>query len=141
MIRLALAILLILPFIGIAAGKNGRDFAGFYQIKDSTDQGATVKVTLAVRVFNYSESDVSEGSLSFRESGATNRILGTVTGVSVNQHESTLVTGEFTVPLGEFERWQQGRRPDVTIEFQDADGNPQSKPVEITRGRAGSEVQ
>lgn len=136
---LALSILLILSFAGIAAGKNGRDFAGICQIKDSTNQGATVRVTLAIRVFNYSENDVTDGNVSFRQSDAGHNILGSISGVSVNEHQSVLVTAEITVPLSEYTRWHRGAHPVVTIEFQDADGNPQSEPVEIVRGHAGTE--
>lgn len=139
MSRLALSILLTLPFVGIAAGINGRDFAGFYQIKDSTNQGATVRVTLAIRVFNYSKNDVTDGSVSFRQSDAGHNILGSISRVSVGEHQSVLVTAEITVPLGEYERWQRGVSPDVTIEFQDTDGNLQSERVEVDRGHAGVE--
>ena len=137
--RIALSILLILPFAVIAAGKNGRDFAGIYQIKNSANQGATVRVTLAIRVFNYSENDVTDGSVSFRQSDASHNILGSISGVSVSEHQSVLVTAEISVPLSEYTRWHRGARPVVTIEFQDADGNPQSEPVEIVRGHAGIE--
>jgi hypothetical protein len=136
-----LATLSFLIFLSVsgAMGKDGRGFTGFYQARGSSGHEATVRVTLAVRVFNSTSGDVSEGSLRLRDSLPPHRFLGSITGVFVNGRGNVLVTGEFEVPQNEFERWQRGGRPDLTIEFQNSAGKRQSQTVELKRGRVGNE--
>jgi hypothetical protein len=51
--------LVLLAPINPGRATDGRDFAGFYEVSNVTDLGDTVRVTLTVRVRNYSDADVS----------------------------------------------------------------------------------
>ena len=64
-IPVALALCLALATVGYLGAKDGRDFAGFYDISDVTDLGEEVKLTLTVRVFNYSGTDVFGAKITF----------------------------------------------------------------------------
>jgi hypothetical protein len=63
-----LASLILLLSAYAASGKNGRDFAGFYTVSNVVDQGNQTMLTLRVQLFNQSDADVKQATLTLRES-------------------------------------------------------------------------
>lgn len=129
--------LILLLSSNLAAVENQRGFAGFYQAQKTSDGTQTVQVTLAIRFFNYSRSNVSDGVLELRDSLPPHKVVASLSQVSIIAGGSLQVTGDFTLPRSEYVRWQNGGHPEMTIEFRDADGHSQSQALELARGRAG----
>jgi hypothetical protein len=131
--------LLLLWSTLVALGKDAQRFTGFYQAHGSSAQGASITVTLSVRIFNPTDAPITGGSLLLRESLPPHSKLGSLNNVSVPGRGSVLVAGKFNVPRVEFESWQRGGSPDLTFEFQSSNGKPLSQKVDLKRGHVGNE--
>ena len=131
--------LLLLLFALTAPGKDTQRFTGFYQAHGSPAEGTSITVTLAVRIFNPTDTPITGGSLRLRESHPRHATLGSMNNVSVAGHGNVLLTGKFTVPRVEFDSWQHGGHPDLTLEFQNSIGKPLSQTLELKRGHVGNE--
>ncbi len=130
---LALFALLVSP---LALAANGRDFAGFYQYANVGEMGTQEQVTLSVRVFNYSGADIADARLILQDP-LLRATYGGFIRVSIQNGGSAPVSGNFTIPIAEYERWQVGSVPHLWIEFTDAAGNSVRRPVELVPGRTG----
>jgi hypothetical protein len=121
--------------------KDGRDFAGFYDLANVTDLGDSVQASFSVRVFNYSEADVSGATLTLQDSLSPEQSYGAFHAVSIGQGQSVwLADLIITVPHSEYERWQQGAPPSLRIDFVAAGGNAISPMVELSRLLSEGEV-
>jgi len=114
-------------------GENGRDFAGVYDVTNVSDLGETVQLTFSVRVFNYSGGDVTGGTLNLEDSIQPSTIYGSFYAVSITYRKNVRLTGNFTVAGSEFQRWRKGASPRLTFEFQNSEGQPQKRLVELSR--------
>lgn len=121
------------------AAEGRRGFTGFYQARTISQGPLTVQVRLTIRIFNNTRAGVSAGILELRDSIPPYKVLGTFDPVSVNARTSVEVTGDFAISTAEYARWREGGRPELTLEYSDADGNPQSRSVELARGNVGTE--
>ncbi len=117
----------------LAHGKNGRDFAGFYDVKDATDLGSEVQLTLLLRLFNYSDAEVADATLTLRDSLLRQKSYGSFPSVSVGDRQSVRLSGGFTIPHREYERWQRGAVPNLIIEFKDAAGKSIRRRIELVK--------
>ena len=50
-----------------ASAKNGRDFAGYYDLTQVTDLGESFQVNFSVRLFNFGDSDVDGATLTLAD--------------------------------------------------------------------------
>ncbi len=137
--RFGTTVCLLVLAAGLACGRNGRDFAGFYQIKDAADQGLAFKVRFAIRVFNYSDADATQATLTLANSLSPRRAYGSFTQVSIPRGGDVVLSGNFAVPLREYKRWQRGGAPELIIQFQDDAGKTVRRSVELTRRPLGEE--
>jgi hypothetical protein len=118
------------------AAADGRDFAGFCKLGEITGLGDEVSVPLTVRIHNYSGADVTSGEIVLENSllpGAELARFPTI--VDIPDGESAPASGTFTVPLPMYEEWQQGGTPQLRLEFTDAEGTPQRRPIELSLSR------
>lgn len=138
-----LASLLLLASGPRTAAEDGRDFAGFYQVgEDVTDLGEDVRVTLTVRIHNYSGADVIGAKIILEDSLLPAEDLGTFAAiVDIRYRESARASEPFTVPLRLYDQWQEGVPPHLRLEFTDAAGTKQRAPVELGPMLVDEEVQ
>ncbi len=132
--RCACLILLTAVSVALCSGKNGRDFAGTFQIQNSVELGGMVQATLLLRVFNYSALDVHEATLTLVDSVHPHGALGSMAGVSIPPRRNTQLKAEFTVPEREFQKWRNGSAPRLVLELPDAKGVKVRRPVELILG-------
>lgn len=114
-----------------ASAKNGRDFAGFYNVSNVVDQGNQVAFTLRVQVFNHSDADVKQAVLTLRESPGGE--LGAFQPVKLwRNHGEVRLTQQFVVPKHEFERWHKGSQPALMVVYHDAQGQRYDRFVQMS---------
>jgi hypothetical protein len=132
-----------LPLIlGIAAvpvnAKNGRDFAGYYDLTQATDLGESFQVSFSVRMFNFGDSDVDGATVALVDPLRSKKSYGAFQAVSLRQRERVRLNDLIvTVPKREYERWRQGGPPALQIEFTAADGTLVRRRVELSRQPLG----
>lgn len=142
----AVALVVFLPALGALPvfAKGPRKFAGFYRVIQATDQGDKVELRLSLQVFNYSDADVKDATISLKSSlphpaGAAEsweKEQPSFAGVVLRVNEHTIVPpleGTFTVPAREYGGWLKGARPGFVIDFRDASGKPQHRAIELAR--------
>jgi hypothetical protein len=121
-----------------------REFAGFYRILQATNQEGRVEVRISLRVFNYSEADVTDATIRLASSlphapgaaEAWEKEQPTFQGVVLRVNERQVVPpleATFTVPAREYEQWLKGLGPQFVIDYQDASGKPRHRGIELTR--------
>ena len=126
--------------------KGAREFAGFYRIVQATNQGDQVEVRISLHVFNYSDADVKDATISLessvphppRAAEAWGKEQPSFQGVTLRVKEHQVVPpleATFTVPAWEYQQWLKGAQPHFVIDYQDASGKPQHKAIELMRRR------
>lgn len=137
-----LLLLILLGALALAA-EDGRDFAGFYKVgEDVTDLGADIRVTLTVRIHNYSGADVIGAKIILEDSLLPGEDLGSFAAiVDIRDRESARASEPFTVPRRLYDEWQEGVPPHLRLEFTDASGPKQRAPVELAPMLVDEEVQ
>ena len=131
---------LILLAASTAVAKDGRDFAGFYEVSNVVELGQELQVTLTVRVFNYSDADVNDATITLEDSLLPGETYGSyLTPVYVQPRESVRLSDHFTIPRREYEYWQEGGTPSLTIKFRDPDGNTILRMIELAPMLVGGE--
>jgi hypothetical protein len=134
------AYLLVLLLAAVSAhAANGRDFAGFYEIENVTEQGPTVRLTFSVRLSNYSGAKVSGATLTLRDRLLPPQANGSFPSVSFGDRESVRCSAEVVISRFEYERWQRGGLPNLLIEFRDAQGNLVRRGAELVQKPVGKE--
>lgn len=124
---------LVLAPLPQSQATDGRDFFGAYLVTDAAEQGASVRLTLKVRLSNYSDGDITEATVALEDCRLTGNTYGSFPGtVSLGDKASAQIAGEFTIPKEEYDHWQDGSKPYLTISYQDAAGNTQKRPIEMT---------
>ncbi len=115
-----------------ALAADGRDFAGFYRYEKTADLPSGMKqVTLSLRLFNYSGADLTGAALVLENRLPLGATLGSVGGVSIDDGADAVVSGSFTVPDAEFQRWRSGGAPQFVLEYFDDEGDKVQRPVEL----------
>ncbi len=129
-----LGLTLVFQFAGFeASAKDGRDFAGFYDLASITDLGDQVRFDFKLQVFNYSGTDLSNATITLRDSLPPGSVYATFGNVSMASNESVTQSQTVTVPKREYEQWRQGAQPNVIIWFRDSTNQNREQPVELLR--------
>jgi hypothetical protein len=132
--RELIGLTLILLTALVTLAKDGRDFAGYYSLTNVTEQGSQVNLTLTVQVFNYSDADIKQASVVLHQSDPGMTVQGAFPPVKVfhNQSDVRLSQG-FSVPLEEYQRWQNGMVPRLMVHFMGANGIEQHRSIQLSR--------
>ena len=140
--RLSLGLVLcLLPAAGAAAA-DGRDFAGFWRLGEITELGEDVSVTVTLRIHNYLGADVVAANLMLEDSRRPGETLATfVDLVDIQDGGTARASDTVIVPRHEYEQWQQGARPRLRLEFRDAAGTTERRPVELAAILADEEEE
>jgi hypothetical protein len=112
--------------------KDGRDFAGFYNVSNVIEQGDQMVITLRVQVFNNSDADVKQAVLTLRQNPGP--ALGTFPSVKLwRNHGEVRLTQQFAVPKHEFESWHKGGgQPAVMVVTHDENGQRHDRYVQLS---------
>lgn len=137
-VLLVSATLLLLVALPVPA-KDGRDFAGFYKLGEIADLGEEVRVTLTVRVHNYSAADVNDATINLEDSLFPDTVYGRFEHVSIGDREGVRLAGVFIVARSEYDLWQVGSAPHLRILFQDAAGKTAERLIALAPGLTDEE--
>jgi len=119
--------------------KAGRDFTGHYEVSDVTDLGLDVALTLSVRIFNLSESDVNGAAITLDDSVLVGNTYTTFPTTAIRAGSSTKLIGAVTIPHGEYDLWLAGGTPRMEIEFRNAQGETIHRLIEMSPKPTGRE--
>ena len=132
-----LACLVLLVGI-LAPAKDGRDFAGFYDVADTLDLGEEVRVTLRFRIFNFGDADV-QGAIITLEDHVQLTSYGSFDFISIEQGNSVRLEKDFFIPQWEYDLWQEGATPRLSVQYTDAAANTVYRSVELMEMLVGEE--
>ncbi len=108
---------LLLLGAGLLSAEDVRDFAGLYMIGEITDLGDQVRVSLTVRVTNYSGADVVAATITLEDSLLPGQSCGTFL--------------RLVIPRREYDQWQSGPTPQLRIEFKNGAGQTVQRMIEL----------
>jgi len=125
----ALLAMLLSSFLSFA--KDGRDFAGYYNVADATEQGDQVQVTLRVRVFNYSGQDIRQALVVLHQPAGLG-IYGVIKPIKMLPAlKDGKVSEQVTIPRHVYEQWQKGDSPEISLVYHDAQGTRWEKSIQV----------
>lgn len=130
----ALLTSLLLATVG-ASGRNGRDFTGYFNLSGVQEQGDLIQVTLHLRLFNHSNTDLSSVVVTLLDSAPALDFRGNFAPVKVWKKQQFIeMSREFTVSKLEFKQWAQApAQPNLVILFQDNTGKTWQEGAQISR--------
>jgi hypothetical protein len=117
--------------VPLAHAINGRDFAGFYQLSNVTELVDEVQLTFAVQIFNYSDADVTNATVRLESSLVHDPPYAALAEVSLPDRDSVVVGSTLIVPAHEYEYWEAGGKPRLSIQFTNAAGEPVQRGIEL----------
>jgi hypothetical protein len=129
-----LACVLVLAGALWAVAAGGRDFAGFFKLNNINNTADPVTLTLTMRVFNYSGSDVTNATITLLGSVVPNQSYGRFVGVAIATGQSVTLSSRFSIPQREYQLWQKGQSPNMMAQFTDSAGNPARCKIELAPG-------
>jgi hypothetical protein len=113
-----------------ALAKDGRDFAGFYNLAHPKIQGDHVRLTLNLQVHNNGSADVRHAVITLRQNTGLD-LAGTTKPVALLRlHGHVNLSQQFTVSRREYESWRQGNSPDMTIIYR-ANGKTWERSIQL----------
>lgn len=117
-----------------ALAAEGRNFMGYYDISNVSSSGNQVQVTLQLKIFNNSKSDIQHGAVALYTSEPTSTPLGGFNAMKLfRAHHDADLARQFTIPKREFDRWQHGAHPALFFLYQDAQGRTLRQNIDLVR--------
>lgn len=135
------AFLALAALPNVAPAKDGRDFAGFYEVAETLDLGEEVRVTMRFRIFNYGDAGVQGAIITLEDSLLLPPSYGSFDFISIEQGNSVRLEKDFFIPQREYDLWQSGSTPRLTIQYTDAAANTVYSFVELAPMSVGEDVQ
>jgi hypothetical protein len=123
----------------IATANNSGNFLGFYSVSNAVDLGTQVRVTLAVRIFNYSSADLAGADVTLQDSVTARSDYGAFSKTSIAKDDSVKLSADFTISAREYKRWRNGGTPCLRIDYRDSRGNRLRRRIEMRQ--QGGEVE
>lgn len=124
------AALLLLPVAGLA--KDGRDFAGEYNVSNFVEQGDQMVFTLQVHLFNYSDADLKQAVVTLRASHPAPALAKFQPVKLWRNRGEVKLAQQVVVPRHEFELWQKGTQPALFVVYNDAKGQRWERFAQVT---------
>ena len=128
--------IVLLSLLGLEStttAKNGRDFAGFYNLVNVTDKGAEVEGTLILRLFNYSGSDLKQVAATVRETPPGAGTLASFPRIALWQDGTDVVIQQhIAIPRQEFQQWSGHGEPNVFLIYKDDNGREFQKTAQVS---------
>ena len=98
-----------------AFAKDGRDFAGFYNLGHAKIQGDHVHLTLNMQVHNNGTADVRGAIVTLRQHVGLELVGATKPITLLRLHDHVNLSQRFTISRREYESWRQGAPPELSI--------------------------
>ncbi len=127
-----LAVTLLAGVAGWA--EDGRDFAAFYDVTNPVEVGEEVVLSFSAEVFNYSGEDIVGSAVELRGQSRPETVYASFPAVDVADRGHIRLTREITVPLEEYQAWERGFAPRLTIGYVGAAGDERRGTAETSRG-------
>lgn len=129
--------LVLVTLLGLAGAvliaKDGRDFAGFYSLRDVQDNGADVRATLVFRLYNYSGADLTQAAVIVRETPPDSRTIARFPSISAwTDGTDVIIHQQVTIPRAEFQQWSERGQPNVFILYKDDHGRTLHKTAQMS---------
>jgi len=134
---LRLSLLASLLLAGAAVQSAGNELAGTYRVKQVTDLGSEVRVTLHIRLINNTSQNLVVTDLALRDLRRSGKAEAVPVGTSLQPREGATVEQEFVISRAEYERWSKGVRPALEVRLQPAGGREVRRAVYLARLDAG----
>ena len=126
---LALAALQALP----AAARDGRDYAGSYQIAEVSRQDGDATVAIRLSFVNYGDQALDQATVAIKDPLNPRDDFGSFGGtVSAAVRAPVQLSGSFVVPQSESDAWQRGMPPRFVV-VQTVGGQRVERPIEVLR--------
>jgi hypothetical protein len=114
-----------------ALAKDGRDFAGFYNVSHANIQGEQVHLTLNLRVQNNGDADVSHAVITLRQNTGFDVVGSSKPIALLRVHDVVNISQQFTVSRREYEKWDKGSQPGLSIIYR-ANGKTWERPIQVS---------
>jgi len=131
---LAVLLLGVAAASSVLTGGQGRDFAGVYATSNEMEFGEDVSMTFEVEIANHSGADLLGAAVQLDNPLDPENPLATWASVEVAHKGRCGLIAEVSVPVHERDSWRKGRMPQLSVEYQNADGITFRRPVELIRG-------
>ena len=120
-------------FPSSGSAKDGRDFAGFYNVSNVVEQGDQMVLTFQVHLFNYSDADLKQAVVTLHAThpGAPMAQFHPVK-LWRNRTEVKLAQ-QMIIPRHEFELWQKGTQPALFVVYHDSNGQRWERFAQLSR--------
>ena len=106
--------------------------SGTYWVVGTTDLGPEVRVNLHIQLANMGNDRLFITGIGLREDLHKSRDLEPFT-VILLPHGREILTHEFTLPQREYELWQKGLRPRLSLKIQEADNEATTLTISLVR--------
>ena len=117
-----------------AFAKDGRDFAGFYSLTNAIVDGDQVRVTLSLRLSNYSGADLKDASIAVRAAFPATEIVGTYSPIDMWRDGADQAFAiHLTVPRGEYQTWDERHQPAIIIINRNEEGRELQRAAQVSR--------
>jgi hypothetical protein len=124
------ATLLLTTFTAFA--KDGRDFAGFYNLGHAKIQGDQVRLTLNLQVHNNGDVDVHRAVVTLRERAGLDLAGSTKPIALLRLHDHVNLSQQFTISRREYQTWREGTPPTLSIIYR-ANGKTWERQIQLAR--------
>ena len=121
-----------------SAAVGGRDFAGYYELKNVVEQGDIVSLKFYMQVFNFSDADVIGAYVVLDDSLFLETYM-VLQNVNIDYSGQVFLSGDISVPGWEYQQWLQGLRPNLSVIYQDSSGNTFRRQVELIQMPLGGQ--
>jgi hypothetical protein len=127
--------LLVLVAFGAQSlrANSNQQITGLYNIVNSVDLGPDVRVTLHVRLFNATEETLFITKAGLHVLLHSRSTSEEPVSAILEPHGASEFTQEFTVSYDEYEIWQRGVRPRLSVKIQVAGGEKGAPMVVLVR--------
>ena len=116
-----------------AMAKDGRDYAGSYQITRAIRSGPDVTVTISLTFVNYGDESLRDARVLLKDQAGLDLDHGAFPAlVSTEKRGSDRIVGTFRVPGAEFDRWTSGVAPRFVLARTD-NGRKVERPIAVVR--------
>ncbi len=133
---LCLVLSLALP----ASARDSRDFVGAYRLSNVSEHGATVHLTMSLRISNCGEQDLHNGALALLDGQPHPNLIGGFAPIQLLRvHQAITLHQNFDVPKQEYDRWQAGARPNLAFLSKEVNGSVRMQSISLDNREAWSD--
>jgi len=130
---LASAILLLAA--AAAAQTAGNEVTGFYSVRQATDLGTMVRVTLHIRLVNNTPQELSILRVAVQDRAQGAQPAGTSAWARLEQRQGASVDQQFVISKAEYARWKRGGQPVLQVAFQPDGGRELLRTIPLKPSR------